>query len=253
MSDSYNLFAYVYDEFISDVDYKKLCNNLLNICKKYSHKPKLVLDAACGTGNFTSELVKHGLDVIGVDKSSEMLSVAREKLPKNTTLICQDLCELDLYGTIDTVFCTLDSLNHITDYEDFKTAISKMALFLEPGGLMFFDVNTVYKHKHILSNNMFADENENIYLVWQNELLKDNIVNINLDFFAKQDDGAYLRFCENFDERAYTDEEIKNALSNANLEILETRDFFSDKSPTTTSEKIIYIVKKGENKWIKKF
>ena len=247
MNNIYNSFAHVYDCLIDDVDYKKLCDEFFAICKKHSHKPKLVLDAACGTGNFTNELVKRKLDVIGVDNSSEMLSVAREKLPTGTTLICQDLCELDLYGTIDTVFCTLDSLNHITDYEKFKTAISKMALFLEPGGLMFFDVNTVYKHNEILCNNMFADEKENIYLVWQNELLKENVVDINLDFFVKQEDGAYLRFNENFKERAYSDDEIKKALDEANLEILETKDFFSMKSPTENAEKIIYIVKKGEN------
>ena len=246
MNDSYNSFAWVYDEFISDVDYKKLCKRLLKLCKKYSHKPKLVLDAACGTGNFTNELIKHKLDVIGVDNSNEMLSVAREKLPIGTTLICQDLCELDLYGTIDTVFCTLDSLNHITDFEKFKTAISKMALFLEPGGLMFFDVNTVYKHQKILANNIFTDESENIYLTWQNKLLEDNVVNIDLTFNARQNDGNLISFNENFNERAYSDEEIKNALSQANLEILETRDFFSFKSPNNTSEKIIYIVKKGE-------
>lgn len=244
MNESYNDFSYVYDDLI-DVDYKALCERLLNLCKKYSHKPNLVLDAACGTGNFTKQLVENGLDVIGVDASEDMLSIAREKLQNSCTLICQRLEELDLYGTIDTVFCTLDSLNHITDFENFKKAIGRMALFLEPGGLMLFDVNTVYKHKEILKNNTFIEEKDNIYMVWQNSLCE-NTVNINIDFFVKDENNNYSRYCENFDERAYSEKEIESVLNSFGLEVLEKQDFFKTQAPNENSEKIIYIVRKGE-------
>ena len=245
MSNEYSNFSCVYDKLIEDVDYEKLCKNLLEACKKYSHKPHLVLDAACGTGNFTAELLKNGFDVIGVDFSPEMLAVAREKTDNKATLICQDLCELDLYGTIDTAFCMLDSLNHITDYDDFKKAISRISLFLEPEGLMIFDVNTVFKHEKILSDNIFTQEKENIYMIWENTLFEDDVVNINMDFFVRQSDGRYDRLNENFDERAYSEEEISQALSAAGLEILETRDFFTNKNVTKTSEKVIYITRKA--------
>lgn len=244
MSNDYKDFSYVYDSLIEDVDYKSLLKRMLVICKKYSHNPKLVLDAACGTGNFTQELVKKGFDVIGVDSSAEMLAVAQNKLCGKCTFICQDLCELDLYGTINTVFCTLDSLNHITDFERLKKAIAKMSLFLEPGGLMFFDVNTVYKHKNVLANNTFIEEKDNIYMVWQNTL-DNNTVNINMDFFVEEE-GLYERLSENFDERAYSAEELKEALDYAKLEILETEDFYSGKPVSENSEKIIYTVRKKE-------
>lgn len=244
MSSSYSDFSLVYDKLISDVDYSALCNNMLESCKKHSHTPRLVLDAACGTGNFTKELEKCGLDVIGVDSSPEMLSVAQGKVSEKCRLLCQDLCELDLYGTVDTVFCTLDSFNHIIDYEEFKKAVKRTALFLEPGGLMIFDVNTVYKHKEVLGDNIFTSEEENVFMVWENTLCEDNIVNINLDFFIKEDDGKYIRLQENFDERAYTDKEIFTALDEADLKILEIKDFYTDNEPVKTSEKVIYIAKK---------
>lgn len=244
MKKCYSDFSYVYDKLIDDVDYKKLLKFFLQTCKKYSHKPKLVLDAACGTGNFTKELCENRFDVIGVDFSPEMLAVAQNKVGNNCRLICQDLCELDLYGTVDTVFCTLDSLNHIFQYDNFKKAIARISLFLETGGLMFFDVNTVYKHKNILSNNIFTQEKDNIYMVWENSLLENNIVNINLDFFIKNDDGKYIRLSENFNERAYSESEIEAALNEAGLEILQTNDFYTYNSVTNNSEKIIYTVRK---------
>lgn len=244
MSNSYSDFSLVYDKLISDVDYSALSENILESCKKYAHTPRLVLDAACGTGNFTKELEKHGLDVIGVDSSPEMLSVAQSKLSGNCILLCQDLRELDLYGTVDTVFCTLDSFNHIIDYEEFKKAVKRTSLFLEPGGLMIFDVNTVYKHKEVLGDNIFTSEEENVFMVWENNLCENNIVNINLDFFIKDSDGKYERLHENFDERAYTEEEISAVLTEAGLKILEIKDFYTDKKAEKTSEKLIYITKK---------
>lgn len=244
LGNSYSNFSLVYDKLINDVDYSMLCDNLLKYCKNYSHKPHLVLDAACGTGNFTKELEKRGIDVIGVDSSPEMLSVARSKLSDNCRLICQDLCSLDLYGTVDTVFCTLDSLNHITDFEQFKQAVKRTALFLEPGGIMIFDVNTVYKHKEVLGDNIFTFEEDNVFTVWENTLCKDNTVNINLDFFIKDKDGKYIRATENFDERAYCEAEILEALESASLKILDKKDFYTFENVTDNSEKIIYITKK---------
>jgi 2-polyprenyl-3-methyl-5-hydroxy-6-metoxy-1,4-benzoquinol methylase len=39
------------------------------------------LDAACGTGRYSSWLAEQGHEVIGIDASEEMLAIAREKVP----------------------------------------------------------------------------------------------------------------------------------------------------------------------------
>lgn len=62
-------------------------------------------DFGCGTGELTLMLAQAGYDMIGIDVSEEMLSVLRDKadalgLPlTNPMLLCQDLLQLDLYGT----------------------------------------------------------------------------------------------------------------------------------------------------------
>ena len=43
-------------------------------------KEESVLDVACGTGDMVVELEKRGCEVIGVDLSEEMLTIARHKL-----------------------------------------------------------------------------------------------------------------------------------------------------------------------------
>ncbi len=244
MNHNYKDFSFVYDELMGDVDYSKLCKTMLALCKKYNHTPRLVLDAGCGTGSFALELTKKGLDVIGVDASYDMLSVAREKLGVSATLICQTLQDLDLYGTIDTCFCTLDTFNHITDYDQLQKALDKISLFLEPNGLLIFDVNTVYKHQEVLCNNIFTEQTDDIYMVWQNSLSDDGVtVNIDLNFFVADEKDKYIRLQENFDERAYTQEQLHSLLKNSGFEVLHTCDFYGGEVEKT-SEKVIYVARK---------
>ena len=218
----YDSFAYVYDNLTNDVDYKARTDYLCSLFCRFDAMPSLLLDFACGTGSFSNEFARRGVSVIGVDISPEMLSVARENSRAagcDVLYLCQSGEELDLYGTVDGAVCCLDSLNHITDYESLCKTLARVALFLEKDRLFIFDVNTVYKHEKVLSDNCFVIENDQVYCVWQNEFEKEkNIVNISLDFFLEQD-GVYLRESEDFSERAYCESELEKALTAAGLKI----------------------------------
>lgn len=243
----YSNFATVYDSLMYDVDYKKRTSYLLKLFKKYGKKPTLLLDVACGTGSFSNEFAKKGIEVIGADMSEEMLSVAREKSAEqglDILYLCQKAEELDLYGTVDGAVCCLDSLNHITDYKNFCKAIEKVSLFLEEGSLFIFDLNTEYKHKEILGNNVFVIETEDVYCVWANKFCeKDSSVDISLDFFV-ENDGLYERFSEDFSERAYTLKEVKTACENAGLEILKIFDDMTENVMTDKSERAVFVTRK---------
>lgn len=246
MKMSYSDFANVYDSLMQGVDYPKMCEKYLSLLKLHSHTPRLVLDAACGTGAFTFELCSRGFDVVGVDCSQEMLSVARERIGDKALLLCQELQHLDLYGTIDTVFCTLDGLNHITDFDELRASIKKIALFTEPCGMFIFDVNTLFKHEQVLGNNTFVLEDENVYTVWSNEYKDDGLTEFTLDFFSENQNGTYTRTGECFQERAYSDESLTKLLSDCGFTVVARYDFDTADEPEDDSEKIIYIAKRND-------
>lgn len=242
----YNDFAYSYDALMGDADYDGRAEYLCALFEKFDRAPTLMLDLACGTGEFSNRFAKQGVSVIGVDISYDMLSVAREKSAEqgnDILYLCQDAAELDLYGTIDGAICCLDSLNHITDYQKFCKAIERTSLFLEKGRLFIFDLNTEYKHREVLGNNTFVIDNDEVYCVWQNEYDGQNTVSINLDFFVPDDD-IYYRAGESFCERAYTKDEIENALQKAGLEIVKIFDDMTQNAPSDTTERVTYVTRK---------
>jgi trans-aconitate 2-methyltransferase len=65
-----------------------------------------VLDAGCGTGRLTKELVERVPNgkVIGVDASAQMLEKAREHLGEDFDLRHQDLTRLDISEQVDAVY-----------------------------------------------------------------------------------------------------------------------------------------------------
>ncbi|MBO5020864.1 MAG: class I SAM-dependent methyltransferase [Clostridia bacterium] len=245
---AYSDFAYVYDRLMCDVDYEARTEYILKLFNKYGKKPSLLLDLACGTGGFSVQMAKHGIEVIGVDMSEEMLGMARENAidsGSDVLFLCQRAEELDLYGTVDGAICCMDSLNHITDIKDLEKAVSKVSLFLEEDCLFIFDVNTVYKHEKVLGDNTFVIDEDGVYCVWQNEYdPTTKITNIMLDFFVETEDGAYERFGEDFCERAYTREELKCILEQSGLTLLAVLGDMTECEPESCCEREIYIAKK---------
>ena len=239
---SYDAFASFYDELTNDVDYNVIAGFIVSTLDKYRPSSELVVDLACGTGTLTGILAQRGYDMIGIDASPDMLMKAREKCPANVLLLCQPMNRLDLYGTIDAVVCTLDSISHITDADTLLEVFKNVSLFLEDNGIFVFDVNTEYKHRNVLADNTFVIDSENVYCVWQNSL-DDDVVNINLDFF-ELDDGCYYRSSEAFSERAYSDETLRKMLQAADLTVLAVMDGYTDREVDDKSERAVYITKR---------
>ena len=244
---SYTVFAEFYDAFMKNADYKKRTDYAIKLFEKYDKKPTLLLDMACGTGEFTLQFIERGIDAIGVDMSEEMLMCAREKLLEkcvNPLLLCQKAEDLDLYGTVDGAISCLDSLNHITDYDEFCATLKKISLFLEKDRLFIFDLNTPYKHKQVLANSSFHIKRKGVDCLWTNCAIDDFTVEITLNFSYKT--GLFNRetISESFLERAYTEQEIENALKEAGFK-LET--VFGENTvlpPKHNSQRNIYVARK---------
>ncbi len=242
----YGKFAYFYDKLTENISYKERAEYFDMLIKKHGGKKNILLDLACGTGSLSEEMCRMGYDVIAVDGSEEMLNEALDKkfeskLP--VQYLCQDMTELDMFGTIDVTICALDSLNHLPDENALKKTIERVALFCEPDGLFIFDVNTPHKHKNILGNNTFVYDLEDVYCVWQNTL--DNYrVYMMLDFFEKQEDGRYIRYEESFSEIAFEDDVIEKFLNDNGMTVVGKYDYDSTDPAKANSEKIVYVAKK---------
>lgn len=253
----YMNFAAYYDALTQNVEYEKRAKRLHSLIRQYIRTETdgtLLTDLACGSGSLSEALARLGYDVIGVDNSPAMLSAAMDKKLQSglpIQYLCQDMRELDMFGTIDVITCTLDSLNHLSGIGDVQQVFDKVSLFAQPGGLFLFDMNTPYKHRKILADKIFLYDLDDVFCVWENHLLEDQLtVEEQLTFFER--DGEVYRRSEEFiTETAYPADAIASAVRRAGLELVAQFDADKDLdtpealSPVTeTTERILYVARK---------
>lgn len=101
-----------------------------------------VLELGCGTGAVTNLLLQRGCTVTGIDRSKQMLDVARRKLPAEVHFGELELIEASITGldrvlpgrTFDYVVCCL-VLSELTRAEE-QYALDEACRLLRPGGTL---------------------------------------------------------------------------------------------------------------------
>ena len=246
----YNAFAYFYDKLTENISYKDRAAYFDRLIKLHGGKKGILLDLACGTGSLSEEMARLGYDVIGTDASEEMLSCAMDKkfdsgLP--IQYLCQDMTELDMFGTIDVTICALDSLNHLKSLDDIRKTFDRVSLFCEPGGLFIFDMNMPYKHRNVLADNTYVYDLDDVYCVWQNSFDPDSPdcrVDISLDIFEKNEKGLYKRYADELSEIAFDRAVIEKAVADSGMTLEAVYDYDSLEAPRPDSEKLVFAAKK---------
>lgn len=102
------------------------------------HPPaETLLEVGCGTGQFLVRL-RDSFTVEGLDISSEMLDVARRRVP-DVPLHVGDMRTFQLGRTFDAVVCLFSSIGYMTTLEDLHLALENMASHLVTGGVLIVD------------------------------------------------------------------------------------------------------------------
>lgn len=241
---AYGEFAKIYDELIyEDINYDKMVQRLNELIEKHDIAKDDYLDLACGTGNVAIRIAKEFKNTYAVDLSEDMLREAFEKFKTariKGKIICQDMTELSLNHKFDVITSVLDSTNYILEDEGLLSYFKGVYDHLNDKGLFLFDINSYYKLTNILGNNIFTYSEEDVFYTWEN-VLEDDIVNMFLTFFVKSGE-LYERFEEEHLERAYTEEEIENALSKCGFKLVGKFNGYENIEVSKESERILYVV-----------
>jgi|TARA_B100001750_G_scaffold12426_1_gene8985 SAM-dependent methyltransferase len=97
-------------------------------------KPASVLDAGCGTGRVAIELVRRGIDCVGVDLDREMLAAASQKAP-TLDWVEADLKDFNLGRTFDIAVLAGNVMIFVLSGSE-ELVINQVAHHLCAGGLV---------------------------------------------------------------------------------------------------------------------
>lgn len=242
---AYGPLASRYDALTTDVPYEKLADYYIRLFAERSRTVRSILDLACGTGTLAAELSRRGYELIAVDRSEEMLAEAMQKfyaLPEGCIppmALCQSLAELDLYGTSDAAVSSLDSLNYLSE-EELRAFFSRVRYFLEPGGLLIFDVNPP-EYFRALDGQVFVDEKEDLLCLWRAELSAEGLeLRYDMDVF-RQRGKLWQRDSETHVEYIHEPELLMNLLAESGFRNVEIR----HDGPLSEKGRLFFVAENG--------
>ena len=244
----YESFASVYDAFMEDVPYDLWCGYIAARLRQAGIGDGLVCELGCGTGSMTTRLAQAGYDMIGIDASADMLAEAQEKElgrrqenPAGTDILYlrQDMREFELYGTVRAVVSVCDSLNYITEEADLLQVFRLVNNYLDPGGVFLFDMNTQARYEEI-GSAVIAENRPEGSFIWENEYDPGRKLNrYDLTLFLLEDGGLYRKREETHFERAYSEETIRDLLSEAGLVCDSIEEAYTGRPAGPETERIL--------------
>lgn len=251
--DAYTSFAQVYDLFMDNIPYDDWCNYLVELLNKYGVNEGLILELGCGTGSVTRRMAAKGYNMIGIDNSEDMLAIARdvsEDASDNILYLLQDMTEFELYGTVNAIISICDCMNYILAENELLKVFKLANNYLEKDGIFIFDMNTEYKYKEILDDNVIAENRDEGSFIWENTYYEDDKINeYNLTLYIKDnEDNKYNRFEETHYQKAYSVENVIRLIEEAGMKFIKVYDAFTFEEPNENSERVYFVAKEGFQK-----
>src|SRR5205807_2407412 len=140
---AYRRFARYYDLIYHGlVNYEGDVDFLENVFQKFHIDPKTVLDLGCGTGNHDLPLARRGYRVTGIDRSREMLSLARKKgatLRPRPRFVHADMRSFRLGERFDVAICMFGAFGYLLTQRDALQSLRSIRTHLEPKGFFVFE------------------------------------------------------------------------------------------------------------------
>ena len=223
-----DVFCKVYNEFGWNYYPEIFGQQLLTWLEETGTRVASSMDLACGTGILCEILHERGIEASGMDFSSGMIDIARERNPR----IHYDVADMITYRPekqFDLVTCTGDAVNHIRQPEDVQKIFENVHSYLAPGGYFIFDL---LNEQEISTSEPFEmDFSEDIRVWFQMTRPAPDSVNLKIRVYERGE----LAFEENIRERVYDPGQICAMLETAGLQVVKCSDRLLDHAnPGTT-------------------
>jgi len=249
---NFQKYSAYYDLIYRDKDYAAEAEYVARLIRSFLPGARRILELGSGTGRHGRLLADKGFDVHGIERSADMVSVAKAGPPPSSgSFTCEigDVCRVTLQRAFDAVI----SLFHVVSYQVSNEALQ--AVFniasghLAPSGLFVFDV---WHGPAVVSEGPsdrvkeVADDRHRVKRTCRAVLEAErSTVNVRYEFECEdRSSGEVARFDEEHIMRYLFSDEVGLLARSCGLRQLRTEEFFTGRPPSRSTWSVLYVFQK---------
>ena len=222
-----------------------------------------VLEIGCGTGRVLIPIARAGIDIVGLDLSSHMLDICRQRLQSEpeavqarAQLVQADMRDFELSRTFSLVTTPFRPFQHLTTVDDQLSCLACIHRHLAPGGKLILDIfnpSLPYMTSDTVGKEM-GDEPEFVMpdgrrIVRRNRTVSRDAFNqityVELIYYVTHPDGRAERLVHSFPMRYLFRFEAEHLLVRSGFEVEDVyADFEKNPYGSTYPGELIFVAKK---------
>jgi ubiquinone/menaquinone biosynthesis C-methylase UbiE len=244
-------YSKIYDFLYTNKDYTKETNLIKKILKKYLPNSKSLLDLGCGTGLYSNLMTKLNFNVVGVDRSSNMLNIAKHNYKKNNKLsfIKSSIENIKLNKKFDIISALFHILSYQKSEREIDKFFSKSYMHLNKNGILIFDFwyeDGVYSLQSPLRVREINNSNYKIVRITISKWYKkiSQIFDIHNLIILNKKNKKISKFQETHKMRYFNMKSIKKKLIKHKFHFLESLDLQAGKSVSKNSWGALVVARK---------
>ncbi|WP_412467662.1 class I SAM-dependent DNA methyltransferase [Pedobacter sp. KLB.chiD] len=249
MNQNFKLYSQYYDLLYSDKDYPAEVRYIEQLINQYRPESKRILELGSGTGKHANLLAEKNYDILGLERSAEMVAIANKNKLKNVDFKVADITEFQIDQSFDVALSLFHVISYLTDNQSLINTFKNVHHHLNENGLFIFDV------WHSTAVNFLVPEQRTKTL--QNEVIQitrhanpiinteQNIVEVNYTIEVKElKDGTTFHIKESHPMRHFSKPEVELLAYATGFEVIHNEEFLGKAIPSAETWGVCYILRK---------
>jgi SAM-dependent methyltransferase len=242
---TFGSYARYYDLLYRSKDYDAEAGYVLGLIRRHAPDCRSLLDLGCGTGVHACAFARAGYEVVGIDRSEEMLARARERQARPdcagpVQFVESDIRSFSLPRRFDAVVALFHVISYLPADNDLEAAFARVREHLDPGGLFIFDYwygPAVLKDRPERRVKVLEDDEVKITRIATPTMHpSDHLVDVDYELQATEKaTGRGERFAETHRMRYLFQPELELLLGKHRLKPIAFCEWLSDTPPSEAS------------------
>lgn len=246
---NFKFYSQYYDLLYKDKDYKAEANYIVSLINKYNSKATKIIELGCGTGNHAAILCKQGYEVVGLERSPEMVEIAKQKNITNFNPQVADITSFQLDKKFDVAISLFHVISYLTDNNDLISCFKNVHAHLNSDGIFIFDVwytPAVYTQKPETRIKRLTNSQTSITRIAESNIhYNNNVIDVNYEVMIKdKKSNISTSIFEKHPMRHFSIPEIELLATHTGFELVHTEEFLTANEPSENTWGVCFVLQK---------